>query len=69
MDKSKEVPTRLISKIVSEGGDATSGLLLLGVWGEVIPAVLGVFGIAWFGLRFVNFVRVNIFGKEPWGMR
>lgn len=55
--------------MVSEGGDATSGLLLLGVWGEIIPAILGVFGIAWFGLRFANFIRVNVLGKDSWGMK
>lgn len=46
--------------------DAAAGALWLGVLTSYVPVVLGVLGILWFLIRFVNLVRVNVCGKETW---
>jgi len=52
--------------IAEEVGDALAGLLTLGVLVDLVPVILGIFGILWFSLRFVNFFRVNVLQKQPW---
>lgn len=65
----KVVPQRVLSKVADFGGDAAAATAIVGFWGEVIPLVFGVLAALWFVLRFVNFIRVNVFDKDPWTMR
>jgi len=53
-------------KVVTELGDAASGLTFLGILADAIPLALGVLGILWYVLRFINWFRVNHLDKESW---
>jgi hypothetical protein len=55
-----------MKKMVQDVGDVAGGVVTLGLWAELVPTVLGVLGIAWFVLRFVNFIRTNLCKKKSW---
>lgn len=56
----------ILREHVKDGADVVAGVLTLGVWAQVVPVILGLLGILWFLLRFVNFYRVNVLGRDPW---
>lgn len=60
---------KVTSKLIEDGGDTLGAALVIGVWGEIVPVVLGLLGIGWFVLRFINFIRVNFLNRITWGMK
>jgi len=46
--------------------DVLAGGLTIGVIAGWIQAVLGLLGVFWFTLRFINFFRVNVMKRKPW---
>lgn len=64
------VPRSMLTpRVLQNTGDALAGVITIGVLGDWVPVILGLLGIAWFGLRFVNFIRVNYLGKDSWEIR
>ena len=54
------------SRVPENIADIAGGAAILTSLSSTAPTILVILGIAWFALRFIDFVRVVVFKKDSW---